>query len=315
MTEQQFLSELGKAAAQSDARNKTARVIMAFVYTNPLKFNLHMMDEDSRSDFILWMYPKFVRVLHDYNAEKGSLVTYLQSVVYWSCKTWKKRDAADTAYNRAVNNYIAAEYEYKEEHNILYATEPSAAYRRPVGHAPAKKRRGFTPHRILVAALKACYYLEPEHIRKISGATGYTEEYIHSCAETLRSSILRKTDAIAQAGQQCGAYYMRLCRYSYEMKQLDPCTVRYVTLRDRYIRTEKKWKKLCKTIRTMPRCPSDRKIAEILHIKRSSVEAALSFVRKKYAGYTAPSENEPAGIRSKQENVMTETGKKRIVVQ
>ena len=82
-----------------------------FVYFNLYRFKLQWFDEDTRSDFVLWLYPKFESIVLNYNDERSSLKTYLYMMIRHCYRSFMKERFGSEARQRV--------FEQEEETRIL----------------------------------------------------------------------------------------------------------------------------------------------------------------------------------------------------
>ncbi|MDR1748466.1 MAG: hypothetical protein LBR47_05345, partial [Spirochaetaceae bacterium] len=171
MTEQDFYFVLSRAVLEPEPGESAAKHIFGFVYTNPGRFNLHKLDEDTRSDFLLWLYPRFRKMLHRHDISKSGIISYIQTVVQWSYKSWVRSHSILVACDHAVTRYSEQVYEEtKDETDFTEETEPE--------YTPSGMYKKLSPKKILILALKAGPFLSDHHITRLSRITGYSEEQL-----------------------------------------------------------------------------------------------------------------------------------------
>ncbi len=276
MTEQNFYRALSRAILEPDPEESAAKHIFGFVYTNPGRFNLHKLDEDTRSDFLLWLYPRFRKMLNRHDINKSGIISYIQSIVHWSYKSWLRTHAILTACDHAVTRYNEEAYE-QERGEPVFTAEPEPAYM-PSGNA-LRAYKNLPPKKLLILALKAGPFLSDRHITSLSRITGYSEEQLFTYFDALEAEIQKKQERLDTYIQSRNICYVRICRTMHELRQLSEGSCRYLAVQRCHQHNRKKWAKFNSQLRKMPVKISNRKIAEILEIPRTQVESALRYIK------------------------------------
>lgn len=265
----------------SESYKRLAKALMAYVYMHPERFNLHRIDEDTRSEFILWMYPKFYTVSKRYDAGKGNLFAYLSVVIRWNYINWQKRVCSNAAYDEILTTYAADECRYRQSDEEIHeseewmAAEPSRLYM-----ANSVNRCPMSVKKLLVLALKSCLFLDESHVQALSKISGYSEKRIFSYIEALQPGLEKRCLKLEEMGKRRNMYYIKAHKYRHEMYKVDKTKIRYDILEKQYRLYIDKWQRASHVCKFLPRTPTNRSIADVLKIRRSSVDGILLFFKK-----------------------------------
>lgn len=288
MTEEAIFSTVLSANKARENKELALAVtaLAEFIYTRFHQFNLDCRDEDTRSDYLVWMYPRLSGVIANYNPEKASFRTYLNWVVRLSFRTFIRNryglEARQKAYETEEATRllsIEAEYTNEAEEESL-ASEDEAGYRKETGSGPeaklSRKKKEIRSRMIFLLACKAGNYLDDALIARVARATGYGENYVRGKLEC----ILRASDQTRERSRHClekrNGYYIRAQKCLYEMKFFERDTSRYASLEKEYHYCQRRWNDLRTGRSSRYKSPSNRFLARALGISRGTIDSTLA---------------------------------------
>lgn len=233
-----------------------ARFIMEQVFRHKGLFGLTKLTEDELTNYLLFQYRNFIRLLKTYDESYGKFFTYLKKTIEGSIKTWKKRyirsrilDNEVTVsdkilYEENLNKYLLPEEEVikGEEEKQCVKTGGDMSDRKIKPWDKVKKHElNRSKTFILILALKASYSLDPELIKKVSEATGVSEEEIVRMSNEIKKTLANKIER-REACLRCrdNAYYYHR-RYQTESLHLLDGTNWAEIVNSKYRKQTKTW--------------------------------------------------------------------------
>ena len=265
--------------------------IIELVFKNPLYFQIGRLQSDLKSNLILLLYDSLDSVLKKYNEQYGSFVTYLAATI----NGLKIRCFRDF-YRQSVNEITTYEYyrnSYLEDEDPVYNNSYISSLSE-IDYLPSKKEqkiyhysttnnqkekkynRLFGYQKILIIVLKASYFLDHKMIEKIAPYTRLkATELEDMCLELYKSLEPRRIKYESQK-QIINHEFVLKNRCYNELKYCTTGTFNYENkLKAQKFHT-KRWKNmLTKKQNPSYLCPTNREIADILHISEDQVHYIL----------------------------------------
>lgn len=187
---------LDKCITLKEASDKTIEA----VYKNPFYFRLEKMQEDDRSDFILYLYSKTEQIIQSYKPELSSFRTYLASFIKSMLRSWMKIKYRKEAQSKAIEDYALTEFtvsvsDTEEEYEI-----ENDSYIKNFSEMPLRVRQYLRTclkkipdsTKIMLLALKSENFINASHIRKLHKITDIPEEKILDMFLKLQGPLYKK---------------------------------------------------------------------------------------------------------------------------
>jgi hypothetical protein len=263
----------------TDTKKAAVDALCIYLYTQLSQFRLETLDEDARSDFITWLYPRFGNIIDQFDPDRASFKTYLTWVVRLSWRSFLKKKYSDKAREKVyeieeMTQLLSKENEAGDSH---YAADTEPAYtkdRKTV--ALSKKKKEIHSRKVLLLACKSGSYIDDGTIKQVARATGYSEQFIMEKIEIIRAKCRKKRDMEMRDAEKKHGYYMRAQRCLYEMKYLERDSARFIQLRKEYEFCVKRIEALKVAESRHIRTPSNRFLAETLGICRGTIDTTLA---------------------------------------
>ncbi len=281
---------------KSEARGGLVSGLAEYLYLNMDRYRLEWIDEDRRSDFFSWFYPKFGGLIDKFDPGKASFGTYL----YWNVRMSWKSFIRSSFSNQARERVLEAEErtrltlqdsEWRDPDSWVTETkdysgryEPSDQPVQANGLSP--KQREIRSRKILLLACKSSAFLEDRDIVRVARETGYGEANLRQKVEELKKACKERTLLVDRSRERVNALYFRIQRCLYEMRYLDPGSSRYDDLRRECGVCRKRLDAAKRQAARHFRSPSNRLLARILGIPRGTVDSTLASARPD--GYAEP---------------------------
>ena len=262
--------------------------LATFIYLQLHQFHVDCRNEDTRGEYIVWMYPKLEGIIERFKPERASFRTYLNWVVKLSFRTYMRNRYTQEARNRAWQSEeetrilgMDAEQETATAWNVC-ASEKEAGYEQAPTVSGRKrkslsdKKKEIRARKILLLACKAGNFLDEGMIADVAAQTGYSENYIREKIEFIRKASARNRDRVRACVEKQNGYYIRARRCLIEMRYSESNSPRYAALEKEYLYCTRRWTALrkCRAARIRP--PSNRFLAMALGISRGTIDSTLA---------------------------------------
>ena len=293
---------------------RAVRELGSFLYGGLKRFKIDVQSDDSRSDFIAWIYPRLPGIIRHFDEGRASFNTYITWVIRLSWRTFWRNQYSRDACQRVLETEafttllsVEADRANANEWNSCtadtgkaYSRQPTAT-RRPTGagetpqaipgpkplpkrrHKTASarsgqsaKKREIEARKVFLLACKAGNFLDEAAIGKITRLTGYDEAYIRATVTIIQDRCKTKRERMQAIREQQNATYIRAQKSLFEMKYLDRDSSRYLALEKEYRYCVKRLERLRAQSLRQIRSPSNRFLAVTLGMSRGTVDATLA---------------------------------------
>lgn len=304
MTEETVLEHVMRSGESQITLDRAVSSLAEYLYTRFYQFKLNCPDEDLRSDYLVWLYPRLAGIIHKFNPEKASLRTYLNWVIKLSYRTFMRNRYSQEARVRACESEettrilsIEAEQALEENWNCLVSENPdrygqdqcyertAAGQATPDGLSPGKKplsekKREIRARKLLLLACKAGNFIDDLQIEKVARLSGYDVDYLREKIERIRKTGEKNRERANRNIERQNSYYIRARKCLVEMKYVDRESPRREALEKEYTYCRKRWTDLRSGRRTRIKSPSNRFLAGTLGISRGTIDSTLAQAMK-----------------------------------
>ena len=259
--------------------------ITTFVIKNYPVFGLHKYDEDFRSEIQLLLLERGVNFLASYNSELSDFFTYLYCYVLNLIHT-KKRNLAKSFIKENLTVSEGADYinELKHQYTIINYNnfeKPKIPYSFNT-IKPEYLKEIFSPlsndncdKKILVLALKSCFFLTDEHIAHISRIYKISPDDLYMAVQYCKDSVLKKAENHDRAIERRNFAYYHHKKYDYQLERMKQRNESYKSeqFMRKYNKYMKSWINLNQRFHEgyLILRPTSKTIAEILGISERLV--------------------------------------------
>lgn len=272
--------------------------IITFISHNYPIFGLQKYDEDFRSDVLVLMLERGEKFLSMYNCQMADFFTYLycfmSNLIHTKRRILAKHFLKENLtvsegvnYVSEINHkYTVINYNNFEKPKIPYSFKPiSAEYLRQV-FAPLSSDS--CDKKILVLALKSCFYITDDLIKQVCRMYTITLEDLYLAIQYCKESVLHKTENHEKAIERRNFAYYHHKKYNYQLNQLKNMEKASNEAAEDFIRKNQKylksWINLNKRFQEgyLYLRPTSRTIAEILGISERLVSYYISRAKLEY---------------------------------
>jgi len=249
-------------------------LMFQYLIDNFDRYRLFMGDREKWGEFVSWLYPRLSRAV-DYYKEKGTnFDTYIGSIVQWSCKEYKAREAEHKTTELACWKARANELDVcSPEEKYLDDMEPR--------NKPLFNFNNFSDRQILILFLKSYYHVSEEFLDKVAETIGMEKEELRGMVDQLHNIRSKKEFRIHTHQERIYSQYYRCIAFQKRMMTAQPGSARFEKMKEYTDRAQKRFSAMKERFTRMRTDATNRQISLILHIPKGTVDSALYSVREK----------------------------------
>ena len=210
---------------------QASNALMEILFTHKYEFGLAGFDEDTFSDFLVFMRERFESILVKYDPGLSDFMTYLHSVINMTAYWWKKmshlkmENSICCQYLCIEESFISADFSpdesdfYVEEplpdNKIsLYKLKKTVSQNLQIKSPSHGRKRPLTRERVgeilSTLALKTCHDITPDFIDFVAKVNGIDRSAFEETVEKAELSIRLKVDRIKKLERKRNySYYYR----------------------------------------------------------------------------------------------------------
>lgn len=271
--------------------------LLELIFTRKYEFGLSNLDEDSFSEFLIFMSTRLSAILKKYNPSICDFSTYLHSVLNLTAFWWKKKmhtrkEKTICGHNLCIEeSFSEADFSpdekdfYIEEHtaDILSLKQAAMENLNCLEHKSERLTKKRINEILKVLALKSCNNISQEQIAIVAEITGTPAEELNSLIRQADDTLeLKKNRISVMQSKRNYAYYNRKRKLLREtnMKNLYRENIAEYSSDDPH---ERRWKKALEDISVAAPnlVPSNQTVARLLHFSTRKVKNILDDAKEK----------------------------------
>ena len=256
----------------------TQQIILC-IYDFPQNFFSKEINPDVKSAVIIRLFEMLPQSIERYIYSKSMFSTYLDQIISNLVKSEYKKLYRKAAHEKSILYYLTEkENQYAddsvfENHGYYYGTNSVKK------QTNAKQSDSV---RLLILALKACHFLDEEHIQILSRITGYAEKDIFVYVQALERSLQKRINRRYELMHRINHSYMMKNRCSVQLLNVNPHSPLFYRISKAYNYYQKIWKHALYLYDMYPPLkPTNKEIAKVLNLTNSQVTYALYRIQNK----------------------------------
>lgn len=267
---------------------RAIKEVSLYLYLHMNKYRLKIRDEDTLSDFFVWLFPKIGGIVQRYNPERSLFTTYLSMTIRLTYRNFCRMRYTDQARQKVyqteeearILSITAEQYnsgnwnDYLSELETHYSDEENSQNKKPKRKKSAKQKE-IEARRLLLLACKNAHLLSDSQIEAIARMAGFSQEFLKSRIDLVRQTAALAQDRIRLNREKEYTYYLRSQKCLHEMKELEEGPL-FEQIEKEYQYCLKRIADLRITISHQPASPSNRLLAKKLGFCRTVVDSALA---------------------------------------
>lgn len=274
-------------------------ILWQHIYENPAFYLLTDLEEDLRSDFLLYAAPKFPKFFEEYNKQKTFYFScYVRNLLFYEKKSFIRSLAKKNACEQCRTAGFQEEYEencekYKNlepENAVAELTELNV--RDILSNIKNEKQKEIAKDTILYLLMKCCNSISDKHIKAASILLEMDETKLFNLIESVREKTEKRINSTEKLISRMNKYYFYQKRYKLEMEKVKEDSSVYHQIRSKYDRQFSIWQNsiFCLSEIHSP-SPTNASIAEVLEKDERTVSRYLNSAKKRQSLTFEISEN------------------------
>ena len=281
--------------SQQHKQKKAVDMLFQYLYFNLGEFGVYCANEDMRSDFLLWLYPKLDDILEGYNPDRSIFPTYLRMSLLYSWKLFLRRNREQVTYASVAQDdqQRMVKTMLDEQDGLqtyeLYAASPTPSY----SVSPEKKqsiqstikwerkRKDVYTRYFLLLLCKACFYIDEQLLRTVAKHLGISVRKVRLLLEEVKDSTDNRESMYREWEAKRDFYYVRYKSATLQLRKVDEDHASVIRrLKNQQAYSYARWQRYLKYIKEYTRGPSNRELAKQLGISRTTINKDLAELKK-----------------------------------
>jgi DNA-directed RNA polymerase specialized sigma24 family protein len=253
-------------------KKKFEGLLFQYLVDNFERYHLFEGSRERWIDFLSWLYPRLSRAIEVYKDAGASFDAYITSIIHWSAKEYRSREA---------DHYVTefACWKAKAEETLVCNAEPEY----PETKTPTLPAKGIaTPRQILMLLLKSYYFVSDDFLNRVAAGIGIEKESIRTMIDELRRRRTTKEKEVRELQERIQCQYYRCLSFQYRLASAFPGTAHYEKLKGCLERARKRFFAMRKRLEGIRVDATNRQIAEIMGIPKGTVDSNLHMVRARW---------------------------------
>jgi hypothetical protein len=247
-------------------------LLFQYLVDNFERYRLFEGNQERWVDFLSWLYPRLSRAIDVYKEEGASFDSYITSIIHWSSKEYRSKEAGH--YVTELTCWKA-----RAEESQVYSAEPEYPDTKSSG---AFLKGIATPRQIVMLLLKSYYFVSDDFLNRIAAGIGIEKECIRNMIDKLRQRRIKKEEEIRGLQERIQGQYYRCLSFQYRLASACPGTAHYEKLKGRLERARKRFFGMRKRLEGIRVDATNRQIAEVMGIPKGTVDSNLHTVRARW---------------------------------
>ena len=281
--------------SQQNKQKKAVDMLFQYLYFNLGEFGVYCANEDMRSDFLLWLYPKLDDILEGYNPDRSIFPTYLRMSLLYTWKLFLRRNREQVTYASVAQDdqQRMVKTMLDEQDGLqtyeLYAASPTPSY----SVSPEKKqsiqstikwerkRKDVYTRYFLLLLCKACFYIDEHLLQTVAKHLGISVRKVRLLLEEVKDSTDNRESMYREWEAKRDFYYVRYKSATLQLRKVDEDHASVIRrLKNQQAYSYARWQRYLKYIKEYTRGPSNRELAKQLGISRTTINKDLAEIKK-----------------------------------
>jgi DNA-directed RNA polymerase specialized sigma24 family protein len=269
------LSEIHSEFILGRMNRKTLEgLIFQYLLDNFERYRMFSGDRDMWIDFISWLYSRLSRAIDYYKETGSSFDAYISTIIQWSYKEYRTREAEHYTTEFACWKARAEEMAVSSTEAEYYA-EPESNPKMLFPLVDIKHKH------ILILILKSYYFLTDDFLNRVAITIKINKGELRKMIDKLHQVRSRREEKIQQFRNRIHSQYYRCLAFEKRLSSAQEGTAKYEKLKCCLQRARKRYSSMKKRIQGIRMDATNQQVADILNIPRGTVDSALHSIREK----------------------------------
>ena len=255
-------------------------IIWVDIFKNPHSYGISNFDEDQKSEFLLYISPRFSKIIKKYSHGSISFFFYLRGFVKFAAGSFIRKSLKKYAADSCSADLLELTVAEENENCITTNSESDTS----ISFDALQKSYRVTPKRasilkkyIHILACRECNTLDEETSDKIANFLKIESEEFKNQLEKFKKQTEKKLRARQTIIERRNRAYFYRKKFLFELSHLDPESKMYKVVKERLTSQTNTWKNTNKLLKThCSIAPSNEQIASLLKIRSRQVSFYLN---------------------------------------
>jgi RNA polymerase sigma factor (sigma-70 family) len=279
------LNELFRQYAWGELEKKQFEgLIFEFILENHRSFRLYDWDKEDYIDYVCWLYPRLSRAIDNYRETGASFEAYIASMVRWSAREYRSRQA-----DHHITEYAA--WTLRSSELMVHNSEPE--YPMPESTTPpqadgvwtlrneSSQQTVINPRQILFLLLKSYYFVSDDFLDRIAPRMGMEKEKLASMVNRLRELRIDREEEIRCLRERIHCQFYRCITFEKRLNAAPESSAHYAKMKSRLERARIRLTAMRKRLAGIRTDATNRQIAEVLGVPKGTVDSNLHALKKR----------------------------------
>lgn len=282
-----------------DGKKKAVDTLFQYLYFHLRELGVYYVDEDARSDFLLWLYPRLYNIIAGYKPERSIFYTYLRMSISYNWKLFGRRTREQATYTAIAQDDQQQKVkdmltERDDLHTYeLYAASPPPSYSISSEKKQAiqetikwkSKRKQIYVRYLLELVCKSCFYIDDRLLRIVARHLDIPVWKVKQLIEEAKEQTGKPDTVYNEWTAKRDFYYVRYKSATLQLQKVDTIHTSVVErLKNQQAYCYNLWQRYLKRIKDYTHGPSNRALAKQLGISRATVNNDLAELKKAWYG-------------------------------
>ncbi len=257
--------------------------IVRFILENPGKFYLANWTNDRRVDCIAWVYPRLSKAIDTYKDKGTTFESYLATLLYWSSREYRSRDAEHGMVERACWEARCEDMFACDEMGMygMFACVEEEEPLRNVSGRTIKQRE------ILILLCKSYWFVSDSFLERIAPVIGMKHCELQKLMDRMRQTRETHDEGVRKLIMGIHSQYYRCICLEKRLKDMRDGETHYERLTELRRKARLRLASMKRRLSGLRVDASNRQVAEVLGIPTGTVDSTLYKIKRKYGDVPA----------------------------
>jgi hypothetical protein len=260
--------------------------LYAYLVNNQDKTCLSHWKNDEYEDYVSWFYPSLKRAIDSYNETGSSFEAFMHKFLLISSKEYHVRITTRSVIEYSAWSARVPELYTREEAPVYLHEKTESVIQQLIIDKKGRKNT----RRILALILKCYHYVSEDFLDKISDVIGIDKNELREMVMKIRRLRQKRDDEIYQMKERIYRQYYRCIIYEKRLLLLKENTLLYNKMFLRLEKARQRLEKMRARISKIRTDASNKQVADIIGIKKGTVDSSLFKLKAKWEIMAAKSD-------------------------
>jgi hypothetical protein len=264
-------------------RKKFEELMFKYLSEKKVYYNFYHWNTDEYNDFLSTIYPRLQKAIDAYRDNGSSFEAYICNIMRMSEKEYRTR-----LITKSITEYTAWSIQipdmYMYDEASSYIANNSSSKSEAVISSIVKKSGGKikNPRQLLALVLKCYYYISDDFIERIAPLLGMEMNELRELVNKLRKLRCKRDNDLYLMRERIYCQFYRCIVYEKKLSLASEDSNIAARLKIKNEKARKRLESMRKRIAGMRSDATNRQVAQIMGVKKGSVDSSLYNLKTKW---------------------------------